>query len=160
MLFRFSPDIGGNLSVSVGFARPAGHLLTSPRTSGSGGGRVARRERPKGRRKNVAPKRSRGSGHRPRTRRRAPAWLRPAAVVVLVVAFGAGFYASGMVVEADRTVRARFEGVRFEIPSRVYSAPMILYPGLDWQQIDLRGTFDRLGYRHAATSRAGSVSLA
>jgi penicillin-binding protein 1B len=70
---------------------------------------------------------------------------------VLVLAFGAGFFVAGIAVEADRTVRARFEGVRFRVPSRVYSAPMILYPGLDWQQIDLRGTLDRLGYRSAAT---------
>jgi penicillin-binding protein 1B len=114
---------------------------------------VARSGRPQGRRrKGAGAKRSRASGRPPRKRRAAPAWLRPLAAAVLVLAFGMGFFAADLVVEADRTVRARFEGVRFQVPSRVYSAPMILYPGLDWQQIDLRATLDRLGYRRAATS--------
>jgi penicillin-binding protein 1B len=71
---------------------------------------------------------------------------------VLALAFGVGFLVAGIVVEADRTVRARFEGVTFRVPSRVYSAPTILYPGLDWKRIDLRGSLARLGYREAASA--------
>jgi penicillin-binding protein 1B len=66
-------------------------------------------------------------------------------------AFLAGFVAAGYVVRLDRVVRARFEGPRFRIPSRVYSAPSILYPGLDWNLVDLEGTLRRLGYRKVAT---------
>jgi penicillin-binding protein 1B len=47
----------------------------------------------------------------------------------------------------DEIVRARFEGTLFRVPSRVLSAPLILYPGLDHTLIDLRGTLERLGYR-------------
>jgi penicillin-binding protein 1B len=35
------------------------------------------------------------------------------------------------------------------VPSRVYTAPTILYPGLDWKLVDLDGTLRRLGYRSA-----------
>jgi penicillin-binding protein 1B len=50
-------------------------------------------------------------------------------------------------------VVARFEGQRFRVPSRVYSAPAIVYPGLDWQLVDLPGTLQRLGYRKAGSTR-------
>ena len=42
---------------------------------------------------------------------------------------------------------ARFEGSQFAVPSKVMSAPTLLYPGLDWQSIGLRDTLTRLGYR-------------
>ncbi len=47
----------------------------------------------------------------------------------------------------DRIVTSRFEGRRFRVPSRVLSAPTILYPGLDWKRIGLRDLLDRLGYQ-------------
>jgi len=75
--------------------------------------------------------------------------VRPLAAAVAFCAFAAGFVAAALVVDLDRTVRARFEGVRFRVPSRVYGAPTILYPGLDWRRIDLRGSLARLGYREA-----------
>jgi len=53
----------------------------------------------------------------------------------------------------DRVVRARFEGQRFRVPSRVYSAPSILYPGLDWKLVDLEGSLRRLGYRRVTDTR-------
>ena len=65
------------------------------------------------------------------------------AVAALVV----GFWASTWVLEQDQIVVDRFEGRRFEVPSRVLSAPTILYPGLDWKRIELPETLDRLGYR-------------
>lgn len=52
-------------------------------------------------------------------------------------------------VRLDATVRARFDGQRFRVPSRVLSAPTLLYPGLDWVQSDVRGTLARLGYQQA-----------
>ena len=41
----------------------------------------------------------------------------------------------------------RFEGRLFRVPSKVLSAPVVLYTGLDWQVADLKATLDRLGYR-------------
>ena len=67
--------------------------------------------------------------------------------VFAVVAFVGGMWVGSWVVEADRIVVSRFEGQRFVVPSKVYSAPSILYPGLDSQLIDLRGTLGRAGYR-------------
>jgi len=86
--------------------------------------------------------------------RRLPASLRRIALAVLVVSFVAGFFSAAYVASLDRRVRERFEGVRFRLPSRVYSAPAILYPGLDWKLVDLRGTLERLGYREAIETRS------
>jgi len=69
--------------------------------------------------------------------------------------FVAGFASSVVVIRLDRVVRARFDGQRFRVPSRVYSAPSIIYPGLDVELADLRGSFVRLGYREAGSG--GSV---
>jgi penicillin-binding protein 1B len=73
----------------------------------------------------------------------------------LAAGFVAGFASSVVVVRLDRVVRARFDGQRFRVPSRVYSAPSIIYPGLDIELADLRGAFVRLGYREAGSD--GSV---
>jgi penicillin-binding protein 1B len=73
----------------------------------------------------------------------------------MAAGFVAGFASSVVVIRLDRVVRARFEGQRFRVPSRVYSAPSILYPGMDIELADLRGTFVRLGYREAGSG--GSV---
>jgi len=73
--------------------------------------------------------------------------------VLAVAGFGAGFAAAGYVARLDHIVVARFAGRHFRVPSRVFSAPGILYPGLDYQLVDLRGTLDRLGYREASETR-------
>ncbi|TFG97653.1 MAG: PBP1A family penicillin-binding protein [Myxococcales bacterium] len=96
----------------------------------------------------TAKRRSRGGGGRPRLRW----WLKTAALAVGSVGFVAGFVFAGYVVRLDRSVRERFEGQRFRVPSRVYSAPSILYPGLDWKLVDLEGTLVRLGYRKVAAT--------
>ncbi len=57
-------------------------------------------------------------------------------------------------VRLDRLVKARFEGRLFQVPSRVYAAPTILYPGVDIDRVDLTETLDRLGYRR---ERAASI---
>ncbi len=69
--------------------------------------------------------------------------------MLIVLGFTAGFVLARHAVQLDEVVRERFAGRLFRVPSRVYSAPTILYPGLDWKQIDLRGTLIRLGYREA-----------
>ncbi len=87
-----------------------------------------------------------------RRRRRQQTWraLRTAAAVLLLVGFVAGFLTARHVIRLDRVVQARFEGRTFRVPSRVLSAPTILYPGLDFERIDLRGSLERLGYREQA----------
>ena len=69
--------------------------------------------------------------------------------MVVAAGFVVGFASASYVVGLDRVVRRRFEGQTFEVASRVYSAPAILYPGLDVELADLRGTLLRLGYREA-----------
>jgi penicillin-binding protein 1B len=61
-----------------------------------------------------------------------------------------GYLAGGAIVRLDQIVVSRFEGQRFRVPSRVLSAPTILYPGADWKRIDLPGALARLGYRESA----------
>ncbi|MDH3518825.1 MAG: PBP1A family penicillin-binding protein [Myxococcales bacterium] len=85
--------------------------------------------------------------------RRLPTSLRRVALGILAASFLVGFVSAAYVASLDRRVRERFEGVRFRLPSRVYSAPTILYPGLDWKLVDLRGSFERLGYRAASETR-------
>jgi len=101
------------------------------------------------------PKRS-TDGSRPRAagggRPRARRWLRALGLGIAAGGFAAGFAAAGYAVRLDAIVRERFEGQRFRVPSRVYSAPAILYPGLDWKLVDLEGTLRRLGYRKVATT--------
>lgn len=108
-----------------------------------------------------AHKRSAGARRRRSERRSSAAsallhaapWQRRLAAGVLALAFALGFWLSAQLLALDRTVRERFEGVQFRVPSRVYSAPEILYPGLDWQRMDLRGTLRRLGYRETSQRR-------
>jgi len=71
----------------------------------------------------------------------------------LGAAFVIGFAAAAVVLDLDRQVRARFDGTRFRVPSRVYGAPAILYPGLDWRRFGLRDALARLGYREASSSQ-------
>jgi penicillin-binding protein 1B len=84
-------------------------------------------------------------------------FLRIAALALVCVGFVAGFSAARYTIHLDRIVRARFEGRLFRVPSRVMSAPTILYPGLDWKRIDLPGTLLRLGYREFG--RSGAVPV-
>ena len=67
--------------------------------------------------------------------------------VLTVLAFIFGLSTANWIVSMNRIVVDRFDGQRFAVPSKVYSAPDILYPGLDAELIDLRGTLARLGYR-------------
>ena len=64
-----------------------------------------------------------------------------------LAAFGFGLFLAIWTIRLDRIVVDRFDGRIFHVPSQVLSEPSILYPGLDWQRADLRGTLARLGYR-------------
>jgi len=110
-------------------------------------------------RKTAARKRSATSKRRSKSKRRTPkgarGWIRKLIWLGVVAGFAAGFASSVVVIRLDRIVTTRFEGQRFRVPSRVYSAPSIIYPGLDIELADLRGAFVRLGYREAGSD--GSV---
>ena len=72
-------------------------------------------------------------------------------ISALLLAFGGGIFVARGVVRLDRLVRERFAGRLFRVPSRVYSAPTILFAGLDLDRADLRGVLRRLGYRESAS---------
>ncbi|MEN8183849.1 MAG: transglycosylase domain-containing protein, partial [Myxococcota bacterium] len=76
-----------------------------------------------------------------------PRPVRIAVWVLLFAGFVGGFLTARTLLRLDQLVVSRFEGRIFQVPSRVLSAPTILYPGLDWKHVDLRGTLVRLGYR-------------
>ena len=116
---------------------------------------MAARKRTRSRQRGRAPTRSRSRGPaRGRTRAPRRSWRRWLGLFLFGVSLGLGFWTAGFVFRTDAVVRARFEGTLFRVPSRVLSAPTILYPGIDHGQIDLRGTLGRLGYREAPTAQA------
>ena len=79
--------------------------------------------------------------------------VRIVATAIGIAAFVGGFAFALVLLDLDRTVRARFEGVQFRVPSRVFSAPTILYPGLDWKRAELR--LDDTGSRDDDGPRPG-----
>ncbi len=72
---------------------------------------------------------------------------------LFVVGIVGGFATARHFMQMDAIVTERFEGRLFRVPSKVMSAPTILYPGLDWKQVDLRGTLRRLGYRDSPSAQ-------
>jgi penicillin-binding protein 1B len=96
---------------------------------------------------------SRSTHGRRASRRGLPRWLRNLGIALLLIAFAAGFVAASHIVRLDRIVVAKFAGKPFRVPSRVYSAPTIVYPGLDLRLVDLRGTLERLGYRESSETK-------
>jgi penicillin-binding protein 1B len=68
-------------------------------------------------------------------------------LIVVALAFVAGLAMAHWLVGLDRVVVSRFEGRRFAVPSRVYAAPIVVFPGANWQRLDLAGWLTRMGYR-------------
>jgi penicillin-binding protein 1B len=117
----------------------SGHSGAGARPSASG---RSRRDSARGK---AASPRSGGSDQEPgSTARRI---VRVLGRVAALFAFAVGLGLSSWILELDRVVVDRFEGRTFAVPSKVYSAPLIVYPGVDWQRIDLAGWLLRLGYR-------------
>lgn len=79
-------------------------------------------------------------------------WLRLVGMAVLALSFLVGVAFAGYVRRLDQIVVSRFDGRRFRVPSRVYSAPTLIYQGLDWKLADLRGSLRHQGYREAVNS--------
>jgi len=89
-------------------------------------------------------------GERTTPRRRRAGNSRLVLLGLLALALGSflvGVKVGHQLVRLDRMVTQRFSGQRFRVASRVLSAPTILYPGLDWKNVDLAGALTRLGYQ-------------
>jgi penicillin-binding protein 1B len=61
--------------------------------------------------------------------------------------------AAAYTVYLDFTVRARFEGKRFELPARVFARPLELYPGLSLSPAELTTELSLLDYRETRLPR-------
>lgn len=122
-----------------------------PRGSQNKPGRKSAAKKPA--KKRAARKRAaKGSGpggrKAPRGKKRpASVAARRAGLVAIALAFAAGLWSASWLLDLDRIVVDRFEGRRFSVPSRVYAAPIVIYPGADWQRLDLAGWLTRMGYR-------------
>jgi len=111
----------------------------------------ARRGRPAGGERKGTPRRT--AAARRRRRARIVRALRRTGLVLAMAAFVFGLFLAQWVVRLDREVVARFEGRRFAVPSKVFASPTVVYPGMDWQRIDLAGWLRRLGYREQSGDR-------
>jgi len=108
---------------------------------------VLRRSKQSRKRRNSPRGATRAVGSRAPSHALGRALSRSIWVAIALVAFGAGVAVGRTIVRLDRLVAARFEGRLFQVPSRVYAAPTILYPGMDIDRIGLAGILGRLGYR-------------
>ena len=73
-------------------------------------------------------------------------------LILLGVAFGGGLVLLSIYTYSLHTIVAeRFEGNRWNHPSKIYSDSFILYPGQDIEGIHLVDRLTRLGYREVAT---------
>ncbi|KXS50784.1 MAG: penicillin-binding protein 1B, partial [Marinobacter sp. T13-3] len=67
----------------------------------------------------------------------------------------ATFLLAGWVVYLDAQVTDRFEGRRFEVPSRVYARPLELYDGASVSAAGLTRELELAGYRRGSGNRPG-----
>jgi penicillin-binding protein 1B len=88
---------------------------------------------------------------------RAMLRARRVGLVTVALAFFAGLWVAGWLLELDRIVVTRFEGRRFAVPSRVYASPIVVFAGADWQRLDLQGWLLRMGYREQ--NEAGALTV-
>ena len=70
-------------------------------------------------------------------------------ITLLLVVVGAGALAR-VLSELDAQVEERFRGRLFAVPSTIYSAPLVLYPGLDVGRAGIVERLARLRYRPVA----------
>ena len=117
---------------------------------------------PRGRAK-ARPRQASRSGGRGRSALRGyPLALQRIALGVLVIVVRGRLRAGGLRRRSLDRRRCASASRAFvsRMPSRVYSAPAILYPGLDWKQVDLRGpsTASATGRRPRAAQSARRAS--
>lgn len=116
-------------------------------------GADSRHPRGAGRRSGAAGGAASGHGRRLRRPARVARTLfRSSLVLATLASFVAGVVVGSELRHLDALVHARFDGQRFQVPSRVLSAPTLLAAGVDWKQIDLRDALTRLGYQEVAAN--------
>ncbi len=71
------------------------------------------------------------------------------AAIVLFVVPPALYYFHGYYQELEQTLVARFSGKRWDIPSRIYSDSLIIYPGQNLKDLGLFERLARLNYHRA-----------
>jgi len=76
-----------------------------------------------------------------------------AALLLAILLLLLGVFALRAVSDLEERVEARFEGRLFAVPSRVYSRPLELRPGLDVERVRLRARLERMGYVAAASAK-------
>ncbi len=69
--------------------------------------------------------------------------------LAILLVGGALVWSAAWVSDLEERVEARFRGRLFAIPSEVYSASLVLYPGIDVQRVGLFERLDRLNYHVA-----------
>lgn len=100
--------------------------------------------------KSASGKRTSSRSRKPvRRRSNLPRLLLQLAIILLVVL-------AGWMVYLDAVVTERFEGRRFEVPSRVYARPLELYNGVNITADALRHELTLAGYRQGDGQRPGS----
>ena len=84
-------------------------------------------------------------------------WLGAAGALSVCVAIGVGWWAYTVARRLDRQLVERFEGKRWEIPSKIYSDSFTVYAGGQVSPFALVERLDRLDYRRVEgeVSRAG-----
>jgi penicillin-binding protein 1B len=83
-------------------------------------------------------------------RRKAQIGIAAAFAAAVLLFLGAGFLN-----RLEEQVESRFQGRLFSIPSRVYSAPLLLYPGLTLERVGLFERLKRLNYHSASPGEIG-----
>ncbi len=73
-----------------------------------------------------------------------------------LVLFGFFVFLAVYAIYAGKLVTERMSELKWDLPSRVYSAPIILYPGATMVESDLKEYFSQLGYREA---KGGSIQV-
>jgi penicillin-binding protein 1B len=90
---------------------------------------------------------------------RALAWRFGLPAVLCVIGLAAGFFVPYMWA-VDRWIQQEFGRLSWQIPTRVFAAPLLLRPGLPLNEDALRAELDAAGYRSGESLQgAGSYAL-
>lgn len=100
--------------------------------------------------KKTATKRRSGSRKRPAKR---PSLLRKILKWLILLGLLASIPFAVWMWWLDKQVVARFEGQKWQVPSEVYSAPLVLQDGAPWRKQDLEAVLSEYGYRFGKNSQ-------
>ena len=103
-------------------------------------------------RRKTANKRSPKRSARPKRRHGFLFWL---VKWLLIIGMVASIPFAGWVYWLDRQLVSQFEGQKWQVPSEVYSAPLVLEAGAPWKKEDLEQLLKETGYRFGRKSGCG-----